>query len=84
MVPGIEYSANKYIYIYQIQKDSGEGGQGVKTFTLTIFRKHITWYKIQCQIYSKIGGASISLIEYLSSQGRAVISSMDIGSQLHH
>lgn len=68
---GIDYSANKYIYIYQRQKDSGKGGQGVKTFTLTMFSKLITWYKIQCQIYSKTGGASTSIIEYLSSQGRA-------------
>lgn len=84
MVSGIDYSANKYIYIYQRQKNAGEGGQGVKTFTLTVFSKHITWYKIQGQIYSKIEGASTSLIEYLSSQGKAVISSMGIGSQLHH
>lgn len=78
VVPDIEYSANKHIYIYQIQKGSGEGRQGVKTFTFTIFSEHITWYKNQCQIYSKIGGASTSIIEYLSSQERAVISSMGI------
>lgn len=64
-----------------VHKDSGEGEQEVKTFTLNIFHEHVIWYKIRCQIYSKIGGASTSTLECLSSQGRTVISRMGIGTR---